>query len=77
MLYYKLYLSTQNACELELSANQKVVDALLPLQGALKQWQLKPPPKIIFFKKTYFTVLSHQYVCLIICINIFHQFLKR
>ncbi len=41
MLYYKLYLSTQNACELELSANQKVVDALLPLQGALKQWQLQ------------------------------------
>ncbi len=37
MLYYKLYLSTQNACELELSANQKVVDALFPLQGALKQ----------------------------------------
>ncbi len=45
MLYYKLYLSTQNACELELSANQKVVDALLPLQGALKQWQLKPRKK--------------------------------
>ncbi len=45
MLYYKLYLSTQNACELELSTNQKVVDALLPLQGALKQWQLKPRKK--------------------------------
>ncbi len=45
MLYYKLYLSTQNACELELSANQKVVDALLPLQGALKQWQLQPRKK--------------------------------
>lgn len=45
MLYYKLYLSTQNACELELSANQKVVDALLPLQGALKQWQLKTRKK--------------------------------
>ncbi len=45
MLYYKLYLSTQNACELELSANQKVVDALLPLQGALKQWQLKKKKK--------------------------------
>ncbi len=72
MLYYKLYLSTQNACELELSANQKVVDALLPLQGALKQWQLKPRKK-----KKKFTVLSHQYVCLIICINILHQFLKR
>ncbi len=43
MLYYKLYLSTQNACELELSA--KVVDALLPLQGALKQWQLQPRKK--------------------------------
>ncbi len=45
MLYYKLYLSTQNACELELSANQKVVDALLPLKGALKQWQLKTRKK--------------------------------
>lgn len=75
MLYYKLYLSTQNACELELSANQKVVDALLPLQGALKQWQLKTRKKKK--KKSYFTVLSHQYVCLIICINILHQFLKR
>jgi len=78
MLYYKLYLSTQNACELELSANQKVVDALLPLQGALKQWQLQPRKKKKEKKKnSYFTVLSHQYVCLIIWINILHQFLKR
>ncbi len=75
MLYYKLYLSTQNACELELSANQKVVDALLPLQGALKQWQLKPRKKKK--KKKIFYSIIHQYVCLIICINILHQFLKR
>ncbi len=57
MLYYKLYLSTQNACELELSANQKVVDALLPLQGALKQWQLQPRKK----KKKKKRILILQY----------------
>ncbi len=58
MLYYKLYLSTQNACELELSANQKVVDALLPLQGALKQWQLQPRKK----KKEFFFFLFYSII---------------
>ncbi len=42
MLYYKLYLSTQNACELELSANQKVVDALT---GRFKTMATEAPQK--------------------------------